>query len=91
MCTGAFDLLSVLQSCLLVVYWLTGQGKDPDLGHLAQHVFLVAAEREDLASLRRMLHHLREVGRERGGRKTGEMNEGSVGIIKTKSALFSPQ
>lgn len=68
MCTGAFDLLSVLQSCLLVVYWLTGQGKDPDLCHLPQHVFLVAAERQDLASLCRMLHHLSEVGKEREGR-----------------------
>lgn len=63
--TGAFDLLLLLQGRLLVVYWLTGQGKDPDLCHLAQHVLLVAAEREDLASLCRVLHHLGGKG-ERG-------------------------
>lgn len=43
-----------------MVYWLTGQGKDPDLCHFSKHVFLVAAERQNLASLCRVLHHLRE-------------------------------
>lgn len=60
-CTGAFDLLSSLQGRVLVVDGLAGQGEDPDLRHLAQHVFLVAAERQDLASLGRVLHHLPEV------------------------------
>lgn len=56
--TGAFDLLSPLQGRLLVVYWLAGQGEDPDLCHFAHHVLLVAAQRQDLAALRRVLHHL---------------------------------
>lgn len=56
--TRAFDLLSPLQGRFLMVYWLAGQGEDPDLCHFAHHVLLVAAQRQDLASLRRVLHDL---------------------------------
>lgn len=37
---------------------LTGQREDPDLRHLPQQLFVAAAERQDLAALRWVLHHL---------------------------------
>lgn len=56
--TRAFDLLPPLQGRLLVVDGLAGQREDPDLCHFAHHVLLVAAQRQDQASLRRVLHDL---------------------------------
>lgn len=67
--TRAFDLLPPLQRGLLVVYRLTGQGEDPDLCYLAQHVFLVAAQRQNLATLRGVLHHLWEAKEKRKEKK----------------------
>jgi len=55
-----------------MVYWLAGQGKDPDLCHFAEHVFLVAAERQNLTSLCRVLHHLGEAEIERKKNMRGE-------------------
>lgn len=74
--TGAFDLLSSLQAGVLVVDRLTGQGEDPDLGHFAKHVFLVAAERQNLTSLRRVLHHLGDAGKTKFNAEEGAMSKG---------------
>lgn len=87
LCTGAFDLLSSLQGWVLVVYWLTGQGEDPDLRHLPQHFFLVAAERQDLASLRRVLHHL-GAKHERGEKTQWEECFTSVRLSDLSSLVF---
>lgn len=56
--TRTFDLLSSLQRRLLVVDGLAGQREDPDLRHLPQQLLVAAAERQDLAALRWVLHHL---------------------------------
>jgi hypothetical protein len=37
---------------------LAGQGDDPDLGHLDRGLFDAAAEAQNLAALRGVLHHL---------------------------------
>lgn len=40
---------------------LAGQGDDPDLGHLDRGLFDAAAEAQNLAALRGVLHHLRNM------------------------------
>lgn len=41
-----------------MVNGLTGQGDNPDLSHLDRGLLDAAAEAQDLATLRRVLHHL---------------------------------
>lgn len=66
-----------------MVYRLTGQGEDPDLCHLAQHVLLVAAQRQHLAPLCGVLHDL-GVGGAMGGNGEWEAKEGGGGEKKVE-------
>lgn len=56
--TCGLGLGASLHRTVLMVNGLTGQGDDPDLGHLHRGLFDAAAEAQNLATLRGVLHHL---------------------------------
>jgi len=65
--TGALDLVLPVEGGVLMVDGLAGQREHPDLRYLAQRLLLVGAQREHLASLGGVLHHLGVTGVEGGG------------------------